>query len=276
MTEKISEVLNKSGLFIKLTQDNINDMYEKQLKHAKTQKEKEILKIYYKGGNCPFCNKEAVRTVGKAPILEDVIYYRYNCNCIEKREENRNLANMLKNAGVPLEFTEVDIRMWNKNVSKQITKAYNYIVEYVKRKEWKNNRGIISFGTVGTGKTHLMICVMKELIRNRLYIRYESMADIIAKMINRVEGNIYIQDLYSCDGILFDDLDKIHLESGWSRERIFALIDKMVHNKKIILATANFEKPADFHNKFGEAITSRLMKYCLFIKFEGDDYRIKE
>ena len=46
--------------------------------------------------------------------------------------------------------------------------------------------------------------------------------------------------------------------------------------KKIILCTANFKTEDDLYKKFGEAVYSRIKRYCMFVKFEGEDYRIKD
>jgi len=242
------------------------------------QEETGLLLLEWKGGKCTACGTEFEKVIVKSEIA-DYVWYRAKCECLlnikTERDMQRNREKKIESAGVPAVLRKCRFADWDYIIQDKTNEAFKVVYDITKKEEYFKS-GIILYGNVGTGKTHCAISLMWEASAKPIAMKYINMSDITSSFINKQAGVDLIDYLKrNYDLVMFDDIDKVTTQSEWVRERIFSLFNNLINEQKIILATTNFQKGSDFVDKFGQAITSRLISYCTIVEFTGDDYRKK-
>jgi len=160
-----------------------------------------------------------------------------------------------------------------------------------------DNRGLILFGDVGRGKTHLLIALLRELVlelgvRARFVEFSHLLADLKAGF-DRGQGTAALIDpLVEVDVLGIDELGK-----GRATEFEAMVIDEIVSRRynamRPVLATSNFgpgpatgravgnaaaveagtSAPPTLRDRVGDRVYSRLRETCDFVPVLGDDFR---
>ena len=242
------------------------------------QEETDLLLLEWKGGKCPVCGAE-FEIVKENNEIAGYSWYRAKCECLlntkNEIDKKRYREKKMESADIPAALRRCRFNDWDYSVKESTNDALRNVMDIVKKKEYIKS-GLILYGAVGTGKTHCAISLLWEASADPIAIKYINMSDITSRFINKQAGMDLIDYLMrNYDLIMFDDIDKITTQSEWVRERIFSLFNNLINKQKIIIATTNFQNGSDFIDKFGQAITSRLISYCTIIEFSGDDYRKK-
>jgi len=166
----------------------------------------------------------------------------------------------------------------------------NYLKDYQPGSE---NRGLVLYGRVGRGKTHLMVAVLRELILDHgVSARFVEFSHLIADLkssFDRGSGAAALLDpLSSVDVLAIDELGKGRV-TEWETTVLDELISRRYNAAATILATTNWEpraatgqavpslaRPDDapaLVDRVGPRIYSRLEETCDFVPCLGDDYR---
>lgn len=139
----------------------------------------------------------------------------------------------------------------------------------------KGTRGLLLHGRAGAGKTRLAATAAWDRLQARP-IRYVSVAILIAQISasfsdkGRAEA---VGVLVGKGPLVLDDLDKV-APTEWIRGQLFTAIDARVQAGSALLVTTNLE-PVKLRERYGEAITSRLLGYCDVHELVGPDYRLE-
>ena len=200
------------------------------------------------------------------------------CSCFEEKivrenSKNSNLGNMILKA----EFDDFSLD-WYENKEKETVKdALLCSKEF--SKEFENiNYNLFFYGTTGLGKTYLSSIIANELLKNGksvIYIRATKMfSDYQDYRFNDYKMKEKIDELYSCDLLVIDDLGSESTNKN-DVSFLFDLInDRIINNKKIIINT-NMEI-SDFTKVYSVRLTSRIYENFKIYKFSGEDIRIKK
>lgn len=159
-------------------------------------------------------------------------------------------------------------------------KAVEKVEEYLKN--WDENRelgrSLYLSGDVGTGKTHLAVAVMNELIRKRrvpsLFVTVPELLDNLrgAYMVPGRDLDEWMEAVKNADLLVLDDLGS-EKPTDWVRERIFVIVNHRYREALPTIFTSNIG-PKDLGAKLGERTASRIIAMCEEgIDIEGDDYR---
>lgn len=152
------------------------------------------------------------------------------------------------------------------------------IVQARKWAEAEQPRGMILWGPVGSGKSRLAATAALERIRGGDRVQWVSVAMLIAQTqaaFGDLDRELALKVLTGSRGLVLDDLDKVApTESVVSR--LFVAIEARITAESPLLVTTNLA-PAQLTEKFGEAITSRLLGYALgrVRELDGVDRRLK-
>jgi len=276
--EKASEIIPKLLIDQKRFDDRMQLSLDRCYEQNVPQEETDLLLLQWKGGKCPECQAEFEKVEEKS-IITDYIWYRAKCECLLKvkgeYEKQKYRERKIANADVPPSLRNCRFTDWDFSVKSVTNEAFQNVYNIAKKEEYLKS-GVILYGGIGTGKTHCAISLMWEASAKPIDMKYINMSDITSRFINKQAGLDYISYLMrNYDLLMFDDMDKITTQSEWVRERVFSLFNNLINQQKIIIATTNFQEGSDFIEKFGQAITSRLISYCTIIEFAGDDYRKK-
>lgn len=139
------------------------------------------------------------------------------------------------------------------------------------------NRGLLLYGTVGTGKTFAAACIANELIEKNVPCIMTS----FPRIINALQGTFenrqqYLDDLNDCDLLVIDDF-AVERQTEYVQEIIYEVIDSRYKVGYPLIITTNLtaqelKNPGDVSKT---RIYSRLLEMCHPVEFKGADRRRK-
>ncbi len=171
-----------------------------------------------------------------------------------------------------------------------------YIDEF--RPTEPDNRGLVLYGDVGRGKTHLLCAMLRELaLAYGVGVRFIEFSHLVAEIksgfdLGRGAGSL-IRDLVHVDVLAIDELGKGR-NTEWEGTVLDELISKRYNAMKPILATTNYRPGSTgtavgnaaavltgtgtspgLADRVGDRVYSRLRETCDFVEIVGEDYREK-
>ncbi|MBE3087578.1 MAG: ATP-binding protein [Chloroflexi bacterium] len=229
------------------------------------------------GGECPLC-QTAYAKEHMQNRFADFWWFKPGCRCEETRDERyeheRRLRDKLELAGIPRLYIDVNVEKWDHGVEGKTNEAFNIVYRYAAEREYMK-QGLVLYGSQGTGKTRSAAAILRHATESGLRVRFQPMAEIVAKFTDREQGRRFAEALIEHDIVLFDDLEKLSPDNIWVQQQIFAIFDGLITRKKTILTTSNLPDYPAFEAKFGKVIMSRIIGACTFVEFVGTDYRIR-
>ena len=150
-----------------------------------------------------------------------------------------------------------------------------YVNKWQKMRD--ENRGLLLYGTVGTGKTFAAACIANELIEKNVPCIMTS----FPRIINALQGTFenrqqYLDDLNDCDLLVIDDF-AVERQTEYVQEIIYEVIDSRYKVGFPMIITTNLtaqelKNPGDVSKS---RIYSRLLEMCHPVEFKGADRRRK-
>ena len=244
---------------------------------------------------CPHCGQELHAEYFEFPPALQHKYgkpgewYYHPCTpeC-EKKNERREWELMRRDARVAIlrERSGLSKRMkgytlgnFRPTVSNAAGRARVKVDGYLE--DWEKNRdagkGLYFCGGVGTGKTHLAVAVMNELIRRKripsLFVTVPELLDNLRETYNKPGRNLdeWMDAVQNAEFLVLDDLGS-ERTTEWVRERIFVIVNHRYREALPTVFTSNIG-PKDLAQQLGERTASRIIAMCDWIALEGDDYR---
>ncbi len=162
--------------------------------------------------------------------------------------------------------------------------------------------GLIFYGPVGTGKTHLVVGIFRELTLHKgagcRFVDYGNLLQDLKRSFSSREGDAAVMlPLVEVDLLVIDELGKGR-NTDWEETVLDDLISRRYNAGRITLCTTNYmphDTPAgaatglnpayearsrgqrasgpSLQERVGERIFSRLCEMCEFVGVAGEDYR---
>ena len=201
------------------------------------------------------------------------VLQRYSRTKIPARMARKHLSNF--------DFSLVSTRV--------VSTTSRYINDFVLG---EMNRGLVLYGDVGRGKTHLMAAMVRSLVvEHGVTARFVEFSHLLADLkssFGRGGGAAnLIEPLVKVDVLAIDELGK-----GRNTEFEGTVLDELVSRRynagRTILATTNYQpgpstglstpdfttgkRPA-LTDRVGDRVYSRLCEMCEMLPMEGTDYR---
>lgn len=148
--------------------------------------------------------------------------------------------------------------------------------DYAKRfnESARNGRGLLLYGTVGTGKTFMAACIANAVIEQGFSCKMTTFSRISNELQATWEKQAYINKLMRYDLLIIDDL-AAERDTEYMREVVFTIIDERSRSGKPLIITSNLTGYELTHpgDTTKSRIYSRLFEMCDLFKVEGKDRR---
>ena len=261
------------------------------LKISKSRLERQVVHEgdFYKDGllYCGKCLKP--RQVRKVlPSGEEYIWASM-CVCEEEAEMRRREEEQENERRLRLEeirnrslmgFSYRDARFENCVRTVENRKNIEICEKYVDNfdKMVEKNQGLLMWGDVGTGKSHLAACVANRLMDNGVQVvmtSFTQFLEIISK--DYSEEFALIDRLMNARLLIIDDLGA-ERSTDYALEKVYNVIDKRCQRRlpMILTTNLNFKDMRDEEDVRYRRIYDRIFQYCYPMQFKGTNFRREE
>lgn len=141
------------------------------------------------------------------------------------------------------------------------------------------NEGLLIYGPVGVGKTHLAAAIVNELLQKFYSVLFGDVVDIFlwlkerrTELTEQEKVRLVTEEI---DLLVIDDLGKEKV-TEYTGMMLYSIINKLYKENKPVVVTTNFTS-AELRENLGhrgEAIISRLSQMCKVVAVTGKDWRI--
>ena len=175
-------------------------------------------------------------------------------------------------------FPDRDMQNWtfendDGNSPRIMSIANKYVENFAQMKQ--DGKGLLLFGSVGTGKTYAAACIANALINKGRPCLVTNFARLVNTLSGMYEGKQdYIDELNNFDLVVIDDLGS-ERDTPYMYEIIQNIVDSRYRAKLPTIVTTNLtseelKHPAEMKQ---QRIYSRLFEMCLPVEVEGKDRR---
>jgi len=246
---------------------------------------------------CPICGGSGWRDLVRGEVREVT-----RCECRRKGRADRLLAG----AKIPARYEHCELGTFkydpedpeDKGLSKAVFDAGRFVESYPVDKN-----GLLFVGSVGVGKTHLAVGILKALIRDKgvpcLFCDYRELLKEIQHSYNpsvqATEMDI-LRPVFDAEVLVIDELGAVR-STEWVFDTVNYILNSRYNDNKTTIITTNFpDKPEQegldesvsisqsaaakaarretLGDRIGERMRSRLHEMCKKVEMEGRDYRL--
>ncbi len=146
------------------------------------------------------------------------------------------------------------------------------------------DRGLLFMGSVGVGKTHLAVSILKGLTERGFKCLFYDFASLLKEIQDSYNSNTKSSELgvlapvLNIDVLVLDELGASK-PTDWVRDTMAHIINSRYNDKKLTIFTTNYldERKSDrdelLEDRIGTRLRSRLYEMCKTVPMEGKDYR---
>jgi DNA replication protein DnaC len=246
--------------------------------------------------HCPVCGDTGWKEVGEASQRQVA-----RCDCALSGRIERLIAQ----ARIPVryvhcEFSEFDTDFPGADGSLQHAKLITE--RFVEGYPIENDgRGLLIVGSVGVGKTHLAVAVLKELLRKGVPGLFCDYRDLLKQVQNSYNPSVQttemqlLRPIFETEVVLLDELGAVK-PTEWVWDTVSHVLNTRYNDKRTTLITTNFpdlppatakpdDEPVDrfkarkaareetLGDRITERMRSRLHEMCKKIEITGQDFR---
>jgi len=201
------------------------------------------------------------------------------CQCQEKLRRQR----LLEQAEIPDRYQHCTLDTfddWNPKdptLSSSLREVRDYIDAFP-----KTERGLLFMGNVGTGKTHLAVATLRELIlRYGVHGRFADFTTLVYNVQMTFDGSgggrQLVEPLVRTDLLVLDELGA-GKPSPWVMDLLYYLVNTRYLERRITLFTTNYSdfpkgQEESLAHRISARLRSRLYEMCIRVELRGEDYR---
>jgi DNA replication protein DnaC len=163
------------------------------------------------------------------------------------------------------------------------------------------NSGLLLIGDIGTGKTHLAVGILKELVLHKgigcLFYDYRELLKEIQNSYNdsvKATELSVLQPVFEAEVLVLDELGAVR-PSQWVWDTVSLILNTRYNDKRTTIITTNYPDGAakdpdanptsefgraqraarkeTLGDRIGDRMRSRLHEMCRIVRMEGADFR---
>ncbi len=201
------------------------------------------------------------------------------CHCLKKREvevlyDQSNLKKLIQTNNFSL-MSDV----YYEGESKQLFHKAVALSRAFIRNFDEHYENLYFYGTVGTGKSFLSICIAKELLDSGHSVLYFSAAGLFELLSSYAFGRkpredfaSFLDELYSSDLLIIDDLGT-ELTNGFVKTQLFECINERHIRSRSTIISTNLSL-RELQGVYSDRIFSRITSNYMVCKLTGPDIRV--
>jgi len=245
---------------------------------------------------CALCGGSGWRTIERGKEREVV-----RCDC---RIQNRS-ERLLTAAHIPARYEHCELTTFQSDPDDRKQKsirdarflAGRFVEEYPMDKT-----GLLFVGSVGVGKTHLAVGIVKALIRDKgIHCVFCDYRELLKQIQNSYNSSVQVTEMevlrpiFDAEVLVLDELGAVR-STEWVFDTVNYILNSRYNDNKTTIITTNFpDAPEDtgreidnlrspsaaeraarsetLGDRIGERMRSRLHEMCKKVEIEGTDYR---
>jgi len=198
-------------------------------------------------------------------------------NDILKQKQQERINHLLSKSGIGERFKQRTFE--NFRITENNKAAYTKCKDFVDNFTTKS-RGIMIFGDVGRGKTHLAAAITNELTNSLHTVMFGNITNLLSviKSTYNKDSDLSEKDILEImarvDLLIIDDLGKENPTKN-TVSLIYQIINRRYEENKTLIATTNYSM-TNLKKTIGEAAVSRLYEMCELIQLTGNDWRMSK
>jgi len=215
---------------------------------------------------------------------------------------------MIASAHIPKRYEHCELSNFTTDfpgADRSVALAQISAARFVQEFDPRDGRGLLLVGGIGTGKTHLAVGILKELIATRgsscLFCDYRELLKQIQNSYNDSVKATELQVLrpvFDAEVLLLDELGAVK-PSEWVWDTVSLILNTRYNDNRTTIITTNFADEAaasttrsssssspmsparaatreeTLGDRIGERMRSRLQEMCRIVKMDGPDFRQK-
>lgn len=240
---------------------------------------------------CPICEGSGMQIIERP----DGGRFAQECECLAARRAVR----MIEQARIPQRYKHCtldeyvpDFNGANRSLSTALIHARKFVNAYPIE---TNGSGVLLTGSIGVGKTHLAVGILKKLITERgakgVFFEYRELLKQVQNSYNRnvdaTELEI-MKPVLDAEVLVLDELGAAK-PTDWVGDTISMILNSRYNDCRTTIITTNYPNlpplgadisgpKAAMHvetlgDRIGERMRSRLQEMCVVIQMNGDDFR---
>lgn len=258
------------------------------IKAATAAKADKNAEDYYKDGVL-VCGKCHTNKEKKIQLAGECVTVRCICKCeseerarIQKQkdyeEEMRRIERLKVASLMDAKLKSATLKTFTQKEDNQ--KLYTIVKNYVDNFEtfYKSNRGLLFWGTVGTGKSYAAACIANELLNRKTPVVMTSFVKVLQVIQGNTENETeFVNRLCAARLLIIDDLGT-ERNTDYALEKVYNVIDSRYRTGKPLILTTNLnlqdmQMTQDIRY---QRIYDRIFEMCHPVMVNGTSWRINQ
>lgn len=217
------------------------------------------------------------------------------CSCVPAKR----LGQQLKKAGLPQRYCSITLEDYvlsdtsPQSLRMAAQQARRYVDMYM---PGQTNPGLLFVGSVGTGKTHLAVSILRELVTAKgVSGSFYDFRELLTKVKATYQPGSSIGELSVLDPVMRSEvvvLDELGAmkQTDWVTDCIEHILNARYNASKTTIITTNYANRAreeargemsramqadTLRDRIGTRMHSRLQEMCHVVEMQGPDYRTR-